>query len=346
MSDVNTYINLLGQHTDLTREQSADLFVSIMSGEVAQEDIKNILLLLKQKGETVDEITGAAQVLRQKATHIHAPAGALDTCGTGGDGGNTFNISTAAAFVVAACGVTVAKHGNRAVSSASGSADVLQQLGVNIDAPLYMVESAIKDIGIGFMMAPMYHTAMRHVAAVRKELATRTIFNLLGPLINPASADYQLLGVFDKAWLEPIAHTLHLLGVKRAWVVYGGDGLDELTVTTKSHICSVDEEGNICHFTIRPEEYGITPASIADLTGGSSKHNAEALKRLFEGEQGAYRDIVVLNSAAALVLAGKAEDLHTGVRLASAAIDNKKALDKLNALVQYMLPENIKTPSV
>jgi anthranilate phosphoribosyltransferase len=290
-------------------------------------------MALRVRGETVEEITGAARAMRGKAARIQAPAGAIDTCGTGGDASGTYNISTCAAVVVAACGVPVAKHGNRAASSKSGSADVLAALGVNLDAPHEVVEQAIREAGIGFMMAPRHHSAMRHVVPTRTELGTRTLFNLLGPLANPANAHYQLLGVFGRDWVEPIAQVLGRLGVERAWVVHGSDGLDELTVTGPTTVAEL-KDGQVTTFEVTPETAGLTTASMDDLKGGDAVENAAALRAVLAGEKNAYRDIVLMNAGAALVVAGKAPDLKTGVTLAADAIDSGKAAATLDHMIR------------
>ncbi|MGB0720151.1 MAG: anthranilate phosphoribosyltransferase, partial [Bdellovibrionales bacterium] len=279
---------------------------AIMSGECADDDIAAFLTTLADRGETAEEITGAARVLRQKASSITAPYGALDCCGTGGDASGTYNISTAVAIVAASCGVPVAKHGNRAASSKSGAADVLEVLGVNLDLPKDKLEEALKLYNFCFLMAPHHHAAMRHVAAVRKSLGRRTIFNLLGPLANPAGTKLQLLGVYDEKWLEPMAKALQNLGTKRAWVVYGSDGLDEITITgpTKAAIL---QDGEITLKTLTPEHFGLQAVDLAKLKGGSAEDNANALRALLEGQKCAYRDIVLANTAGVLMIHGSAE---------------------------------------
>jgi anthranilate phosphoribosyltransferase len=264
---------------------------------------------------------------------VRAPEGAIDTCGTGGDGKGTFNISTCAAFVVAGAGVPVAKHGNRAISSRSGSADVLKELGVNIEASPETISRCIAECGLGFMFAPAHHAAMRHVAQVRTELGTRTILNLLGPLANPAGAKYQIVGVFGKEWVEPIAQVLALLGTVRAWVVHGSDGLDELTTTGISDVALVDA-GKVSTFRISPRNAGLPDARPEDLTGGNAVENAAHIRALLGGLRGPLRDIVLLNAAAALLVAGKAKTLREGVALASESIDSGKALAVLEALAR------------
>jgi anthranilate phosphoribosyltransferase len=263
---------------------------------------------------------------------VAAPADAIDTCGTGGDASGTFNVSTAAALVVAACGVPVAKHGNRALSSKAGSADVLAALGVNIDADPPRVERAIREAGIGFMMAPRHHGAMRHVAGARVELGTRTIFNLLGPLANPAGTRRQLLGVFARDWVEPLASVLARLGSERAWVVHGADGLDELTTTGPSLVAAL-QGGKITTFEVTPEEVGLPRARLEDLRGADAETNADALRAVLDGLRGPYRDIVLLNSGAALVVAGRVDDLAAGVARAAEAIDRGAAKAVLARLI-------------
>jgi anthranilate phosphoribosyltransferase len=304
----------------------------MMSGDATPAQVGGFLMGLRVRGETVDELTGGAEALRERMVEVQAPADAIDTCGTGGDASGTFNVSTAAALVVAACGVPVAKHGNRALSSRAGSADILAALGVNIDVEPSRVERAIREAGIGFMMAPRHHGAMRHVAGARVELGTRTIFNLLGPLANPAGAKRQLLGVFAHDWIEPLAQVLGQLGSERAWVVHGSDGLDELTTTGPSHVAEL-RAGRVTTFEVTPEEAGLPRARLEDLRGADATTNADALRALLDGVRGPYRDIVLLNSAAALVIADRASDLAAGVARAVEAIDGGAAKAALARLV-------------
>lgn len=318
---------------NLTRSESASAFEMMMSGQATLAQMGAFLMGLRVRGETVDEITGAADIMRAKALRVEAPPNAIDTCGTGGDGSGTLNISTAAAFVVAACGVPVAKHGNKALSSKSGSADVLQQLGVRLDLPPERISICIKEAGLGFMMAPLHHAAMKHVAPVRTELGTRTIFNLLGPLSNPAQAKRQLIGVYAERWLEPMAQVLQKLGSERVWVVHGEDGLDEITVTTSTQVASLDK-GKISRFEITPEQGGLGRARPQELEGGDPEYNAGKLRQLLDGKPGAYRDIVILNSAAALIVADKVHKLIDGVKLAGEAIDNGNAQQVLDKLIE------------
>ena len=313
--------------------QTEEVFNVIMSGEATPAQVGGLLMALRVRGETVEEITGAARSLRSRALTITAPDGAVDTCGTGGDGAGTYNISTAVAFVVAACGVPVAKHGNRASSSKSGSADVLAALGVKIDADLSLVQASLAQANLGFLMAPRHHQAMRNVSQVRVELGTRTIFNLLGPLANPAGIKRQVVGVFAKHWVKPMAEVLGRLGSDHAWVVHGSDGLDELTITGPSLVAEW-KDGVVTTFAIDPTQAGLSLSDGNDLKGGDASHNAQALQALLNGAKGAYRDIVLLNAAAALIVAGKVSDLRSGVGLASLAIDNGDANAVLRSLIK------------
>ena len=332
MADFKALIAKLATGATLSQEEAYAAFDIMMSGDATPSQAGGFLMGLRVRGETVDEITGAAKAMRAKAAKITAPEGAIDTCGTGGDATGTYNVSTAAALVVAACGVPVAKHGNRAMSSKSGSADVLTALGVNIEADHAVVEAAIADVGIGFLMAPRHHGAMRHVAGTRVELGTRTIFNILGPLSNPAGAKRQLIGVFDDKWLVPIAEVLGNLGSERVWVVHGSDGMDELTTTGPSTVASLDG-GTVATFEVNPEDAGLARADLADLKGGDPDYNAAALTAVLDGKPSAYRDIVLLNAGGALVVAGKAADLAAGVADAATAVDDGAARRVLAHLV-------------
>ncbi len=317
----------------LSEAESAAAFDVMMSGNATPSQMGGFLMALRLRGETVEEITGAARTMRAKALPITAPAGAIDTVGTGGDNAGTFNISTAAALVVAGSGVPVAKHGNRNFSSKSGSADILSALGVNLDADVGVVQRAMAEAGIGFLMAPKYHSAMRHVGPTRVELGLRTIFNLLGPVSNPAGAKRQLVGVFAPAWIKPIAEVLGKLGSERAWVVHG-DGLDELTTTGASVVAELND-GKVNIFEVTPEMAGLPRAKLADLKGGDPAENAVMLRAILDGKQGPLRDIVLLNAAAALIIAGKAQDLKQGVEIAAGTIASgaaKRSLDTLVAL--------------
>ena len=333
LPDLRGAIAKVAAGKSLSQEEAAEAFDLMMSGAATPVQIGALLMGLRARGETVEEIAGAARAMRAKVLTVRAPEGAIDTCGTGGDGKGTFNISTCAAFVVAGAGVPVAKHGNRAISSRSGSADVLKELGVNIEASPETISRCIAECGLGFMFAPAHHAAMRHVAQVRTELGTRTIFNLLGPLANPAGAKYQIVGVFGKEWVEPIAQVLALLGTVRAWVVHGSDGLDELTTTGISDVALVDA-GKVSTFRISPRNAGLPDARPEDLTGGNAVENAAHIRAVLGGLRGPLRDIVLLNAAAALLVAGKAKTLRDGVALASESIDSGKALAVLEALAR------------
>lgn len=296
----------------------------IMEGKADFETLSRFLMALAARGETVAEITGAARVLRAKVLPISAPEGAVDCCGTGGDLSGTYNISTAVAMVAAACGVPIAKHGNRAASSKSGAADVLEALGVNLNAPREKLEEALRRFGFAFLMAPNHHQAMRHVIDVRRALKTRTIFNLLGPLANPAGTRIQLLGVYDRKWLLPMAETLRNLGSDAAWVVHGADGLDEITVTGPTHIAAL-AEGKITERLITPDDFGLKTWRPETLKGGTPAENAAALRAVLDGTQNAYRDCVLANTAAVLLLSAKATDLKHGASIAAQAIDTGAA---------------------
>jgi anthranilate phosphoribosyltransferase len=312
----------------LDARMSALAFSAIISGEVSPARIAAFLTALAIRKPSTDEIAGAAHAMRAAMRRVDAPAGAIDVCGTGGDGLGTLNISTATAFVVAACGVAVAKHGNRNMSSRSGAADVLETLGVNIDVEPHAAQAMLRETNFCFLFAPAYHPAMKHVAPVRRELGFRTIFNLIGPLSNPAGAKRQLLGVFAREWLEPFAQVLAALGSDKAWIVHGSDGLDELTTTGVTHV-AILEGGKISRRDISPEEVGLPRATLSQLKGGDAKDNAEAIRALLCGTKGAFRDIVVLNAAAALIVADRAGDLKSGACLAAEAIDSGRASDVL-----------------
>lgn len=335
MSDaLRPILGLLASGARLTAEQAEAAFDVILQGDATPAQIGGLLMAMRVRGETVDEIAGAVRSVRAHMAMIEAPAGAIDTCGTGGDGAHTLNISTAVAFVVAGCGVPVVKHGNRALSSRCGAADVLEALGVNLDTAADRIERSIRETGIGFLFAPRHHAAMRHAGASRRELGTRTIFNLLGPLSNPAGVRHQLLGVFAPEWLRPTAEALRALGSARAWVVHGEDGLDELTTTTRSQVAELREDGSIHRFDIDPEQAGLPRARADDLRGGDARDNAAALRALLDGAVGPYRDIVLLNAAAALVVAGRCGMLLQGAELAGEALDSGAAAARLQALVR------------
>ncbi|MBI3676524.1 MAG: anthranilate phosphoribosyltransferase [Proteobacteria bacterium] len=316
----------------LDAEQSAHAFEAIMTGRVQESDLADFLRAIAKRNPTVPEIVGAARTMRAHMRSLEAPADAIDLCGTGGDGHGTLNISTATAFVVAACGVPVAKHGNRSASSRTGTADVLEALGVNIQVTPAGAEVCLREAGLCFLFAPAYHTAMKHVAAVRKQLGIRTIFNLLGPLCNPAKVKRQLLGVYGREWIEPLAHVLKELGTENAWVVHGSDGLDELTTTGVTHVAAL-EGGKVSLREISPEEIGVKRVALAELKGGDVQENSDALRGLLSGAKGAYRDIVLLNAAASLAIADKAVDLKTGAAMASATLDSGRAKAVLEKLI-------------
>jgi anthranilate phosphoribosyltransferase len=317
----------------LTLEQAREAFGIMMSGDATPAQMGGLLMALRVRGETIEEITAGAMVLRERMQPVQAPAGAIDTCGTGGDGAGTYNISTASALVVAGAGVPVAKHGNRGLSSRAGSSDVLTALGVNIEAGVELIEASIAEAGIGFMMAPRHHGAMRHVAGPRVELGTRTIFNLLGPLANPAGVRRQLMGVFAAEWVEPLARVLGRLGSERAWVVHGADGLDELTTTGPSVVAEWDA-GEVRVFDVTPEDAGLPRGRLEDLRGGDAEHNAEAVRAVLAGVRGPYRDAVLLAAAGALVVAGKSTDLRAGAACAAEAIDSGRAARALEQLAR------------
>ena len=309
-----------------------EAFDIMMSGDATPAQVGGLLMALRVRGETVDEITGGALIMRAKMRKMQAPVGAIDVVGTGGDGKGTFNISTASALVVAGCGVPVAKHGNRAMSSRSGAADVLGALGVNLEADYDIVQRAIDENGMGFMLAPRYHGAMRHVGGVRVELGTRTIFNLLGPISNPAGVKRLLVGVFSRDWIEPVARVLGKLGTERAWVVHGADGCDELTTSGPSYVAALDD-GTVRTLQVTPEDAGVPRAAPEAILGGDAQANAHAMNELLDGKPGPLRDVVLLNSAAALIVAGRAADLEAGARTAAQAIDSGRARDKLARLI-------------
>jgi len=319
--------------SSLTEAEAKAAFELIFAGSVTEAQLGGFLMALRTRGETVAEITGAVIAMRERMLRVAAPPGAIDIVGTGGDGHGTLNISTLAALITAACGVPVAKHGNRAASSKSGASDVLSALGVGLELAPRDVETCIKEAGIGFMAARTHHLSMRHAALVRAELGTRTIFNLLGPLANPAGVKYQVLGVFAKAWLEPLARVLRNLGSKRVWLVHGSDGLDEATTTGPSFVTALDR-GEIRSFEILPEDTGIARAALTDLAGGDPAANAAALRGVLGGAKNAYRDIAILNAAIALIVAGKAEHLKHGAALAAAAIDDGRVAGTLAKLVK------------
>ena len=331
MADFKEFIARASTGQPLSADEAASAFDIMMSGEATPGQIGGFLMALRVRGETVDEITGAARTMRAKATPVDAPADAVDTCGTGGDAKGTYNISTCAAFVAAGAGVPVAKHGNRAMSSKSGSADVLAALGVNLEVSPETVARCIKEAGVGFMFAPAHHSAMRHVGPTRAELGTRTIFNLLGPLSNPAGAKRQVIGVFSRDWIVPLAEVAGNLGAEHVWVVHGSDGLDELTTTGPSFVAEY-KNGSVNSFEVTPGDAGLAQAAPVDLLGADAEANAQAIRDVLDGKSGAFRDIVVLNAAAALIVAGKAETLAQGAAAAAEAIDGGAARERLGKL--------------
>lgn len=332
MTDLKNLIAVVAAGTPLSAEQAEQAFDIMMSGNATPAQMGGFLMALRVRGESVDEITGAARAMRARMTSIPAPANAVDTCGTGGDGVGTYNVSTAAAFVVAGCGVPVAKHGNRALSSKTGAADVLKALGVNVEADMALVQRALEEAGTCFLLAPRHHSAMRHVGPTRVELGTRTIFNILGPLSNPALVKHQVIGIFSKEWVVPLARVLKNLGHERAWVVHGADGLDELSTTGASFVAAL-EGGEVRTFEVTPEEAGLRRASLAELKGGDAEENAQVLRAMLEGEHGAFRDIVLYTAAATLIVAGKAGDLREGVAMAGSAVDEGRARHALDRLI-------------
>lgn len=332
MTAMHDTITLLAQKKNLTRDMAGRAFQVVMNGGATPAQMAALLMGLRIKGETVEEIAGAAAAMRAKAKPIKTPPGCIDPCGTGGDAKGTYNISTAVGLVLAACGVPVAKHGNRSVSSQSGSSDVLLALGVKVDAEVPVLERCLAECNFAFLLAPKFHPAVRHVAPVRQELGIRTVFNLLGPIINPAAPDYHLMGVYSEEWIEPVAHVLKELGTKAAWVVHGSDGLDELTLSGASYVAEL-KDGKIRRFEVSPEDAGIKKASLEELKGGAPEHNAEALRHALSGMESAYRRAVVYNAAAGLVVVGKAADLKSGAAMAAEAIDSGRAHGVLNKLV-------------
>lgn len=325
------FLQKLASGRPLQRDEAEDAFGIIMSGEATPSQIGGFLMALRLRGETTPEIAGAVATMRAKMTKVEAPDDAMDIVGTGGDSSGSYNVSTSTAFVVAGCGVPIAKHGNRALTSRSGAADTLAALGVNLELDPAGISRCIREAGIGFMFAPAHHSAMRHVGPTRVELGTRTIFNLLGPLSNPAGVKRQLLGVFAPEWVEPLAHVLQDLGCEAAWVVHG-DGLDEMTLTGATKVAEL-KDGVVRTFEVTPEDAGLSRVDGAALKGGDAEHNAGALRALLDGAPGAYRDITLLNAAAALIIAGKADTLKDGVALAAQSIDNGKAKAALDRLI-------------
>jgi len=332
MSDMKGLVNTVAQGETLSRTDARRAFDIMMSGEATPSQMGGLLMALRVRGETTDEIAGAVETMREKMLQVDAPADAIDIVGTGGDAKGSYNVSTCTAFVVAGAGIPVAKHGNRALSSKSGAADVLAALGINIELGPGTIARCIREAGVGFMFAPAHHAAMKHVGPTRVELGTRTIFNILGPLSNPAGVKRQLVGVFDGRWVEPIARALAELGTEKAWVVHGTDGLDEITVTAETQVASVDG-GEVTTFIVKPEDAGLPRWPLETLIGSDAHKNATALREVLEGKAGAYRDIVLMNAAAAFIVADRVDTLQEGATLAAETIDSGRALDVLGRLV-------------
>jgi anthranilate phosphoribosyltransferase len=333
MDEFKALIGKVASGAALTREEAASAFDVMMSGEATPSQMGGLLMGLRVRGETVDEITGAVATMRAKMLKVEAPPDAIDVVGTGGDASGSYNISTCAAFIVAGAGVPVAKHGNRALSSRSGAADVLGALGVNIELPPDGVGRCIKEAGIGFMFAPAHHPAMKNVGPTRVELGTRTIFNLLGPLSNPAGVKRQMVGVFSRQWIEPLAQVLKNLGSESVWVVHGSDGLDEITTSGATYVAAL-ENGAVRTFEITPEEVELPRVKPEALRGGDAKANAQALADVLKGNKSAFRDVAVFNAAAGLVVAGRAKELKAAVALAAQSIDSGEADARLQRLIK------------
>jgi len=340
-------INKVVHLQNLTEAEASAAMVEIMSGEATEAQIGSLITALRMKGETADEITGCARIMRRFATPIRVRSivdidredinvddeTIIDTCGTGGDGTSTFNVSTATAFVICSCGLRVAKHGNRSVSSACGSADVLEALGVNLNVTPEKVEECLSKIGIGFLFAPSLHGAMKYAIGPRRQIGIRTIFNILGPLTNPAGATAQVLGVYEEKLVEVIANVLNNLGTRKAWVVHGEDGLDEITISSGTLVAEL-KDGKVSIFKIDPSEFGIKKAFVSDLRGGNAVDNALIIRKILSGEKGPKRDIVLLNAAAGLYVGDKARDIKEGLNMAQDALDSGRAMEKLELLIK------------
>lgn len=332
MDDFKSIIGKVATGATLSREEAASAFDSMMSGEATPSQMGGLLMALRVRGETVEEITGAVSAMRGKMLGVSAPAEAVDIVGTGGDGSGSVNVSTCASFIVAGAGVPVAKHGNRALSSRSGAADVLASLGVKIDLKPEEVGRCVREAGIGFMFAPAHHPAMKNVGPTRVELATRTIFNLLGPLSNPAGVKRQMVGVFSRQWVQPLAQVLRNLGSESVWVVHGSDGLDEITLTGPTFVAAL-EKGEIRSFEVTPDEAGLPRCGSDGLKGADADANAVALQSVLDGMPSPYRDVALLNAAAALIVAGRAKTLKEGVEIGQKSLDSGAALARLKHLV-------------
>ena len=333
MADMKPLIAKAASGTALTRDEARDAFNIMMSGDATPSQIAGFLMALRVRGETIDEITGAVEIMREKMLRVAAPVGAIDIVGTGGDASGSFNISTCAAFVAAGAGLKVAKHGNRALSSKSGAADVLLALGVKLDVTPEKITECINEAGLGFMFAPAHHSSMKHVGPTRVELGTRTIFNLLGPLSNPAGAARQVTGVYSKAWVEPLAHVLKNLGSEACWICHGEGGMDEIVPSGTTWISEL-KNGEIRNFELTPEAAGLERSNAADLLGGDAAHNAEALRHVLNGEASAFTDAALMTAGAALVVAGKATDIKSGVVAAQAGLKSGAAAKALAKLVE------------
>lgn len=331
--DIQAALKLITQRQDLSAEQMRDVMNQIMTGQATPAQIGGFLIGLSMKGETVTEIAAAAEVMRSLATPVDIQGDhVVDTCGTGGDGASTFNVSTASAFVVAAAGARVAKHGNRSISSSSGSADVLEAAGVNLELTPEQVKHCIETVGVGFMFAQKHHGAMKHAIGPRREMGVRTVFNLLGPLTNPARASHQVLGVFDKKWVVPMAEVLQKLGSQHVLVVHAEDGLDEISIGAETHVAEL-KNNEIHSYIIKPEDFGMSRSDVKSLSVKNANDSLDIIKAVFNGETGSARDIVVLNAGAAIYAADITDSLEQGVELAAAAIDSGAASQKLNALI-------------
>lgn len=333
MDDLKSIIAKVATGATLTREEAASAFDRMMSGEATPSQLGGLLMALRVRGETIDEITGAVSAMRAKMLKVKAPPDAIDVVGTGGDGSGSVNVSTCAAFIVAGAGVPVAKHGNRALSSRSGAADVLAALGVKIDLSPEQVSHCVAEAGIGFMFAPAHHPAMKNVNPTRVELATRTIFNLLGPLSNPAGVTRQMVGVFSRQWVQPLAQVLKNLGSESVWVVHGSDGLDEITLTGPTFVAAL-ENGAIRSFEVSPEDVGLKRVAGEALKGADAASNAFALRNVLAGLPSPYRDVALLNAAAALVVAGRAKNLKDGLALGIQSVDSGAAAERLKRLIE------------
>ena len=333
MADLKPLIAKIADAKPLSLDEARTAFDIIMSGNATPSQIGAVLMGLRVRGETVDEITGAVMTMREKMLPVTAPDDAIDIVGTGGDASGSYNVSTCSALVTAGAGLPVAKHGNRALSSKSGAADTLAALGVNIEAKPDLISRCIAEAGCGFMFAPSHHAAVRHVGPSRVELATRTVFNLLGPMSNPASVSRQVIGVYDKQWVEPLAHVMNKLGSQAVWVTHGEGGLDEITPTGTTWVAEL-KDGKVTTFEIQPEDAGVTRRTLDELKGGDAEHNAEALRGVLKGDNNAFRDAATMTAGAALLVAGKARDLKDGTAQAEKAIDSGAAMQVLDKLVE------------